>query len=130
MPDAEHRTHRRDSLLLMAQCTLPASHAEQRVKVRNISASGLMAEGPLHPPVGATVIIDLRNIGPVEGTVAWALDTRFGIAFAQPIDPQLVRQASQFTPPADTDQRSYYQRGPVGTISRSDMQRKDRLRLI
>lgn len=129
MPDGEHRRQARDSLFLMAQCAMPENHEEQRVKIRNISASGLMAEGPLSLKPGARVTLDLRNIGPVDGTVAWVRDNRFGVAFAQPIDPQQVRQVTQFTPPPDADQRSYYQRGPVSTLNRSELY-KDRLRLI
>ena len=32
-----------------------------------------------------------RNIGWVDGTVAWTQDNRFGIAFVEEIDPKLAR---------------------------------------
>jgi hypothetical protein len=35
--------------------------------------------------------IEIRNIGWVEGTVAWVQDDRFGIAFRHEIDSQVVR---------------------------------------
>ena len=38
------------------------------------------------------VSVDLRNIGWVRGSVAWVQDNRFGIAFADEIDPKLARQ--------------------------------------
>ena len=37
--------------------------------------------------------VELRNIGRVEGTVAWMQDNRFGIAFVEEIDPKLARGA-------------------------------------
>jgi hypothetical protein len=35
--------------------------------------------------------VALRNIGWVDGTVAWTQDNRFGIAFVEEIDPKLAR---------------------------------------
>ena len=35
----------------------------------------------------------MRNLGWVEGSVAWRQDNRFGIAFAEEIDPKLARAA-------------------------------------
>ena len=40
---------------------------------------------------GAHLSIQLRNIGWVDGTVAWVQDNRFGIAFAREIDASLAR---------------------------------------
>jgi len=34
----------------------------------------------------------LRNIGWIEGSVAWKQDNRFGIAFADEIDPKKARE--------------------------------------
>jgi hypothetical protein len=41
---------------------------------------------------GAPLAAHLRHVGWVEGVVAWVQDNRFGIAFAEPIDPKLVRE--------------------------------------
>lgn len=124
----DNRQSPRNSLFLLATCHLPQRHEEQRVKVRNLSASGLMAEGLMHPVVGEPVIIELRNIGRVDGIVAWVRETRFGVAFVDAIDPVLVRQANTFTPAPDTDPRDYYQRGPVSVITRQDETRTERIR--
>jgi hypothetical protein len=35
--------------------------------------------------------LTLRNIGAVQGRVAWAEDGRYGISFDRDIDPQAVR---------------------------------------
>jgi hypothetical protein len=68
------------------------------VKLRNVSAQGLMAEGQQSPPAGALVSLELRNVGWVEGSVAWVQDNRFGIVFAREIDPTLVK-----LPPPSTE---------------------------
>jgi hypothetical protein len=38
---------------------------------------------------------DLRNIGSINGTVAWVQDNRFGIAFDEEIDSQKARRPLQ-----------------------------------
>ncbi len=50
-----------------------------------------MAEAELKVARGALVTVDLRNIGPVEGSIAWIEGNRFGIAFLEEIDPKLAR---------------------------------------
>ena len=65
---------------------------EHRVKVRNLSAGGMMAEGDVRRAARSPVKINIRNIGWVEGTVAWKQDDRFqGVAFCDEIDPKIVR---------------------------------------
>ena len=83
----------RDSLFLMAQLKVEgdSSDAEYRVKVRNLSSGGMMAEGQAKVSRGAVIRISLRNIGWVDGTVAWKQGDRFGIAFAEEIDPKQAR---------------------------------------
>ena len=81
----------RDSLFLLAQLRLAGGQDRYRVKVRNLSAGGMMAEGVLNVSRGQLVEIELRNIGWVEGSVAWKQDNRFGIAFVEEIDPKRAR---------------------------------------
>jgi len=81
----------RDSLFLLASLRLDGDAAEHRVKVRNLSAGGMMAEGDVRVERGARVSVDLRNVGWVDGTVAWVQDKRFGIAFSEEIDASRVR---------------------------------------
>lgn len=81
----------RDSLFLMATVRLAGEEAEHRVKVRNLSAGGMMAEGEVRVERGTPLTVDLRNVGRVEGAVAWVQDKRFGIAFSDEIDPKVVR---------------------------------------
>ncbi len=89
--EIDHRHIGRDSLFLMAEVRSPGSDAEHRVKVRNLSAGGMMAEGTVKVLRGTQIEVNLRNIGWVEGVVAWIQDNRFGIAFHDEIDPKLAR---------------------------------------
>lgn len=87
----ENRHLNRDSLFLMAELRVDGEDGEHRVKVRNLSAGGMMGEGRVRVARGNVVELNLRNIGWVEGTVAWVQDDRFGIAFVEDIDPLLAR---------------------------------------
>ncbi len=87
----DHRQLGRDSLFLLAEVRLVGAEVEHRVKVRNLSAGGMMAEGDMKVMRGTRVEVNLRNIGWVEGVVAWIQDNRFGIAFINDVDPKLAR---------------------------------------
>ena len=90
--EIEHRQVGRDSLFLMADVRLAGTGDEHRVKVRNLSGGGMMAEGHVKVTSGAKLEINLRNIGWVEGVVAWIQENRFGIAFMEEIDPKVARE--------------------------------------
>lgn len=96
------RGQNRDSLFVKAVLRFPVGGEEREVRVRNISAGGLMAEAPLRTPRGDTIEVHLRNIGWVTGKVAWVAESRFGIAFDYPIDPKLlsVRENSGYEIPS------------------------------
>lgn len=91
MSEGENRHLGRDSLFLMAGLRVDGAEDEHRIKVRNLSAGGMMGEGPVRIVRGAIVEVNLRNIGWVEGSVAWVQDDRFGIAFRDEIDPKIAR---------------------------------------
>ena len=92
MNDLDHRQLGRDSFFLMAELRLEGESEEHRVKVRNLSPGGMMAEGPVKVLRGTPLKINIRNIGWIEGVVAWIQDNRFGIAFLDEIDPRVVRE--------------------------------------
>lgn len=108
MSGVDTRHIARDSLFLLASLRLAGDEVEHRVKVRNLSAGGMMAEGEVRVERGTRLAVDLRNVGWVDGAVAWVQDNRFGIAFAEEIDARLVRapvgsgdaSAPRFTRPA------------------------------
>ena len=91
MSSVDTRQVNRDSLFLLAQLRVDGQEEVTRVKVRNLSAGGMMAEGEAKVMRGAMVAVELRNVGWVEGSVAWKQDNRFGIAFVAEIDPSVVR---------------------------------------
>jgi hypothetical protein len=91
MTDNDHRQIERDSLFVMADLRVEGVGEQQRVKVRNLSAGGMMAEGDVKVQPGAAVEVNIRNIGWVDGSVAWIQDNRFGIAFREEIDPKVAR---------------------------------------
>lgn len=91
MSNVETRQVDRDSLFLLAQLRVDGQEQTSRVKVRNLSAGGMMAEGEVKVLRGALVEVELRNLGWVEGTVAWKQENRFGIAFVDEIDPRIAR---------------------------------------
>ena len=93
MSNVDTRQVNRDSLFLLAQLRVDGQDAVYRVKVRNLSAGGMMAEGEARVMRGSLVMVELRNVGWVEGSVAWKQDNRFGIAFVDEIDPVVVRGA-------------------------------------
>lgn len=87
---ASQRNAVRDSLFLAA--TLRIEHVEVPVRVRNLSAGGLMAEYSDHVAPGAPVEINVRGVGWTRGQIAWSAEGRIGIRFDKPIDPLLARK--------------------------------------
>lgn len=94
MGGLENRQIARDSLFVLVDLRLDRQHTDHRVKMRNLSAGGMMAEGLVKVQRGTAVWIDLRNIGWTEGSVAWVQDNRFGIAFSKEIDPKTTREVT------------------------------------
>ncbi len=113
----DNRQIGRDSLFLMADVRIDGFDGEHRIKVRNLSSGGMMGEGPVRVARGAVVEVNIRNIGWVEGTVAWVQEDRFGVAFRDEIDPKLARapvgtgeQTPRFTRPP------FKRSGPGGNV--------------
>ena len=91
MDEDEHRQIGRDSLFVLAEVRLDGLEGEHKVRVRNLSAGGMMAEVALKVQRGQVVWVNIRNIGWTEGLVAWVHQGRFGIAFREEIDPKVAR---------------------------------------
>jgi hypothetical protein len=87
-----NRNESRDSLLLSARFRVVGSQREDQVRIRNLSAGGLMVELPRDVPVDTAVEIEVRGIGWVSGSIAWNMAGRAGVAFDAPIDPMLARK--------------------------------------
>jgi len=82
----------RDSLFLLTTLSTPEGAQLGKARVRNLSATGLMADCERAVPAGIQIICDLRGVGKVTGMVAWSRDEKIGLAFDEPIDPQLARK--------------------------------------
>lgn len=101
MDETEQRHIARDSLFVMADLWLDGSDEAHRIKMRNLSAGGMMGEGTVRVSRGAVVRLEIRNIGRVDGSVAWVQDNRFGVAFNEDIDPKLARPPLASNPASD-----------------------------
>ena len=88
----KQRGKSRDSLLLGAQFRAFGAEESVQVRVRNLSAGGLMAEYEGTIGSGDRVEIEVRGIGWVPGEVAWATHGRIGVAFERQIDPLRARK--------------------------------------
>lgn len=91
-PASAKRGTNRDSLLLKAVLRFANISDDREVRIRNLSAGGLMAEAPLRVARGEPVEIHLRSIGWISGHVAWVTEGRIGIAFDHPINPKDARK--------------------------------------
>lgn len=89
---ADGRPRGRDSLFLLAQLRVAGAAAPIPVRVRNLSAGGLMAELPGPIDADARIEVEVRGIGWVPGRIAWCTEGRAGIAFDRDIDPQAARK--------------------------------------
>ena len=85
------RKMNRDSLLLKAVLRFSNAQEEHEVRIRNLSAGGLMAEVPNRLSRGDRIDVKIQNIGWVGGHVAWAIDGRIGVAFDKVINPKDAR---------------------------------------
>jgi microcystin degradation protein MlrC len=91
MDGSENRQIARDSLFVMADLRVESLDTEYRIKVRNLSSGGMMGEGAVRVSRGTIVFVNIRNIGWIEGSVAWVQENRFGVAFRDEIDPKDAR---------------------------------------
>ena len=100
------RTRNRDSLFLSATISKPGAVTEPApVRVRNLSAIGLMADYLDLANEGDPVIVTLRGIGSVPGKVAWVKRGRIGINFDVEVDPMMARKPVAGGAPAKSAQR-------------------------
>lgn len=82
----------RDSLFLLAKMTVEATGRDYELRVRNLSATGVMGDCRAALSQGDQVVFALPGIGEVDGTVAWCDTGRIGAAFNVMVDPKLARR--------------------------------------
>lgn len=86
------REKSRDSLFLSAIVVFDGTATLQTVRVRNLSAGGMMIDVGAARQKGLGVSVVLQNIGEIRGRVIWSTEKRLGIAFEHEIDPHLARR--------------------------------------
>jgi len=82
----------RDSLFMQASLTIPGHADPVVVRVRNLSAGGMLAESTARVTQGQAIEIELRNVGVVPGRIVWVGEGKFGVAFDRQVNPQAVRR--------------------------------------
>ena len=92
MSAIETRGVKRDSLFLMVELQPEGTTEPEKVKIRNLSDTGILVDAASILDRGDRVIVKLKTIGPVAGRVAWTQGVRVGISFDAPIDSQAARQ--------------------------------------
>jgi len=127
MSNIDTRQVNRDSLFLLAQLRVDGQQGVSRVKVRNLSAGGMMADGDAKVVRGTLVAVELRNIGWVEGSVAWRQDNRFGIAFVDEIDPAVVRAPGSLADQSEFDIPRYTRNHQALPLSPKERERLRKL---
>lgn len=118
----EQRTQLRRHLYLLEQMRIGTDPVALRVRVRDVSATGLMAECDLPLAVGEQVTITLRRCDPVTGRIAWVSGSRFGVSFDAAIDPAVAQREirlEQTQPVAWTHRRPGMQPQALSAIRRS-----------
>jgi hypothetical protein len=86
------RSGPRDSLFLLTNLKSSEGTPLGRARVRNLSATGLMADCERPVPAGSVIMLELRGVGRVNGKVVWSREDKIGVAFDEEIDPQLARK--------------------------------------
>lgn len=104
MPErAPAQRPKRDSLFLLADFHREDGGVVGPARIRNLSATGLMAECT-HPVVeGDRLRFTLRGVGDVRASVSWREGERIGLAFDERIDPLAVRRPVGAGNGPDTD---------------------------
>ena len=83
----------RHSMFIRSIIRRPHDAVEHPIRIRNLSAGGLMGETTHVLRRREHVVIALRGVGDMAGHVAWVHGHRFGIAFSRTINLKLVREA-------------------------------------
>ena len=102
----DQRRSPRYRVLLIAR--LVTTYSERIVKLRDLSTTGAMIEGPRIPPPGTDILLQRGSLE-VFGTIVWAKDMQAGIAFDEPLTetmlwmqvnaPQQIQESDPAPPP-------------------------------
>ena len=93
MSPLETRGVTRERVLMLATMTVANGPEQHRVRIRDLSAQGVQAEGDLVAQPGEQVEIDFAAAGKARGVVAWRDGKVLGLELEQEIEPDVVRRA-------------------------------------
>lgn len=93
MAATDQRISHRDRILLLAQLRVAGETEIHAVRIRDLSATGLRAQFTGRALDHIRVAIEIRNLGWIDGRVAWQGADTIGIHFDEPIDPDKARIA-------------------------------------
>ena len=91
MVTTDARNLARENLFLLADLWVENEPDAHRIKVRNLSAGGMMGEGRVPVARGYRIKVNLAGAGEATGTVAWVQQSRFGVAFDKEVDLSGIR---------------------------------------
>ena len=94
MAATEQRRAVREASFLLADVQVAGEDSACRVKVRNLSALGMMGEGPIKVVPGSRIHVKFDQSAEVKGAVAWVQQGRFGVAFDEEVDTAKILGAS------------------------------------
>ncbi len=95
-PDGNGRREQRTNMFVLAVVSSPSVSGQ--VKIRNMSPSGALIEGPALPAVGERLHLS-RGASSIEGRVAWCASGKAGVRFDGSV------AVSDWTPGANTAQQ-------------------------
>lgn len=90
MSVTEQNAQQRHDRFLLAELAVAGRDGLHPIRVRNLSAGGMMGEGDVAVDRGSQLSIAFPNLGEVTGQVAWVQGDRFGVAFDDQINPDEV----------------------------------------
>lgn len=99
--DKTENRAKRDSLFLLTTIGHEGGTPLGQARVRNLSATGLMADCDYMFRQGDRIEVALRGVGQVSGQIAWARGNRIGVSFDRSIDPLQARKPVQIAPADD-----------------------------
>lgn len=89
---SDAREGSRDAMLLLTILRDVQGKKLNQAIIRNLSNTGMLAEGSFRVTQGQIVRFDLRNIGEMSGEIVRVEQDHVGIRFHREIDPLLTRK--------------------------------------
>jgi len=106
--DPARRSDRRHPLIWNGEIVW--QDASRTVRLRNISASGVLIDAPVDFPEGAELLLNLGKSGQYAATVGWCRSGKAGLIFKTPFDLSALAAARPVVAPQSWQRPSYLDR--------------------